>query len=260
MSEGTQAVLGTRRVREAADTYPELSTLTRPDGRCLVRPGGSWSPIAATVAAALAERRGLPVLANVPEDDASALAVLTDAGFVVSRREAVIAFDVAAALDALAGVELPAGIDARSAADVDEDTLRLLDDELRQDIPGADGWRSTPEEFREHTFADSEFDPRTYLVAVDPAGLVGLVRIWMNRDVPRLGMVGVRRPYRRRGIGAALVRLALGPVAETGADFVTAEYDLTNDASAALFRRLGARRLGVTVELVFDVGEAPRDR
>jgi ribosomal protein S18 acetylase RimI-like enzyme len=260
LSEGTQAVLGARRVREAADTYPELSALTRPDGRCVVRPGGSWSRIAAAAAAGLAGRRGVPVLANVPEDDADALAALTDAGFVVSRREAVIAFEVATALDTLAGADLPAGVEARSAADVDEDALRLLDDELRQDIPGADGWRSTPEEFREHTFADPEFDPRTYLVAVDPGGLVGLARIWMNRDVPRLGMVGVRRTYRRRGIGAALVRLALAPVAETGAEFVTAEYDLTNDASAALFRRLGARRLGATIELVYDVGRAPRDR
>jgi RimJ/RimL family protein N-acetyltransferase len=199
-------------------------------------------------------------VAHVGESEAEARSALSAAGFDLVRREAVIAFEVATALAALEGAWLPAGVEARYAVDVDEDALRLLDDELRQDVPGAEGWRSTPDEFRQQSFDDPEFDPRTYLVAVDPSGLVGIVRIWMNRSVPRLGFVGVRRAHRRQGIGAALLRHALGPVADTGAEVVTAEHDLTNVASRALLERLGASRLGTTVELVYDPGEASRGR
>jgi RimJ/RimL family protein N-acetyltransferase len=252
LSDGTQAVLGERVAREAATTYPELSVLTRPDGRRVVRPDGSWTQLAADAAAALAERHGGPVVAAVSERDEDALTALLSAGFVVSRREALIAFEVAAALEALAGADLPPGIETRSAADVDEDALRLLDDELRQDVPGTDGWRSTPEEFRENTFGDGAFDPRTSLVAVEAASLVGLVRIWMNPGSPRLGLVGVRRPHRRRGIALALLARALEGVAELGAEDVTAEHDVTNAASRALAERLGACRLGTSVEFVFD--------
>ena len=258
MPFGTQAALGADGAHEAADTWTELSALTRPDGRCVVRPDGSWTPLAASVAAALASRRRLPVLAHVAHTDAYALDALTAAGFAVSRREVVIDLDCATALDALRGAELPPGVETRSAVDVDEDALRLLDDELRQDVPGAEGWRSTPEEFREHTFADPAFDPRTYLVAVEQAGLVGLVRIWMNRTAPRLGLVGVTREQRRRGIAAALLRQALDAVAETGGVLVTAEYDERNAASHALAERLGARRVATTLELLLDPREAPR--
>jgi RimJ/RimL family protein N-acetyltransferase len=256
LSDGTQAVLGERVAPEAATTYPELSALTRPDGRCVVRPDGPWTTLVAAAAAALAQHRGAPVLTTVDERDEDALTALIGAGFVVSRREALIAFDVSTALQELTGADLPAGVETSSAVDVDEDALRLLDDELRQDVPGADGWRSTPQEFREHTFADPEFDPRTYLVAVDSSGLVGLVRIWMNRDVPRLGLVGVRRSHRRRGIALALLARALRVVAETRAEEVTAEYDVTNAASRAVAERLGARRLGTSVEFLFDPREA----
>ncbi len=37
---------------------------------------------------------------------------------------------------------------APRADEVEGSRLRLLDDELRQDVPGTDGWRWTPEGFR----------------------------------------------------------------------------------------------------------------
>ena len=141
-----------------------------------------------------------------------------------------------------------------SAADVEENQLRLLDDELRQDVPGTSGWMTTPEEFREDTFADPAFDPRTYLVALDSerGELIGLVRIWMNPEGPRLGMVAVKREHRRRGIGSTLVAQALRAVHVAGAAEVRTEYDLTNIGSRALFERIGARRLRTVVELVYE--------
>ncbi len=231
-----------------------ISDLLRPDGRLLVRTEGEWTSETAEGAAAVARKVGAPALAHVGEEDAAERAALIAAGFADSRREAVITISIEQALEALRGAALPVGVELRSAADVDEDELRLVDDELRQDVPGAAGWESTPEEFREHTFADPAFDPRTYLVAVDAASgrYLGVVRVWMNPQGPRLGFVGVRREHRRRGLGSALLMSALQAVHATGATELTTEYDVTNEASSAIAERLGARRTGLTLELVYE--------
>jgi len=236
-----------------------ISDLLRPDGRLLVRPTGEWTPDAAADAAELARGRRVPALAHIHEQDKAEHAVLTAAGFVESRRQAVVAISIESALEALGHAALPAGVELRSAADVDEDRLRLLDNELRQDVPGTSGWRSTPEEFRDQSFNDPEFDPRTYLVAVDAPSdeYVGIVRVWMKRTRPRLGFVGVRRERRRQGIAAVLIAHALRAVETTGATEVTTEYDLTNDASRTLLERLGARRIGTEIELVYEPEREP---
>jgi predicted acetyltransferase len=233
-----------------------ISDVLRPDGRLLVRPAAEWTPQAATAAAELATRRRVPALAHVDARATVQHAVLTAAGFVESRREAVVAISVEAALEALADAPLPADVRLRSAADVDEDRLRHLDDALRHDVPGTSGWRSTPEEFRDHTFVDPDFDPRTYLVAIDRTSgeYVGLVRIWMGSQGSRLGMVGVRREQRRRGIASALIAKALRAVRSTGVGEVTMTYDLMNDASKAIAERLGGRLLSTNVELVYEPG------
>jgi predicted acetyltransferase len=233
-----------------------ISDVLRPDGRLLVRSADEWTAQAATAAAELATRRRVPALAHIDARATVQLSALTAAGFVESRREAVVAISVEAALEALADAPLPGGFRFRSAAEVDEDRLRLLDDELRQDVPGTSGWRSTTEEFRDHTFADPDFDPRTYLVAIDDVSgdYVGLVRIWMGPRGSRLGMVGVRREQRRRGIAFALISEALRAVRSTGVAEVTMTYDLQNDASEAIAERLGGRLLHTVVELVYEPG------
>jgi ribosomal protein S18 acetylase RimI-like enzyme len=231
-----------------------ISDHLRPDGRLLVRPAGEWTAQAAADAAALATRREVPALAHIDARATAQHRALASAGFVESRREAVVAFPVEAALRALGDARPPAGIVIRSTADVDEDGLRLLDDELRQEVPGTSGWRSTPQEFRDDSVADPDFDPRTYLVAVDRESgeYVGLVRIWMGGRGPRLGLVGVRRGQRRRGIASALIAQALRAVRSTGATEVTTTYDVTNDAARAFAERLGCRVLRTHVELVHD--------
>ena len=231
-----------------------VTELVRPDGRCLVRCAGGWTLDAAAEAAQLAGRRRASAVAHVDERATVELAALTDAGFTVARREAHVVFEIEQALLALGEASPPDGVSITSAAHVDEERLRLLDDELRQDVPGSSGWRSTPEEFREHTFADPAFDARTYLVAVDSGTdeLVGLVRIWMNPEGPRLGMVAVKRKHRRRGIGSMLVAQALRAVHAAGAAEVRTEYDLTNSGSRVLFEGIGARRLRTVLELVYE--------
>jgi RimJ/RimL family protein N-acetyltransferase len=242
LSEGTPAVRG------------HITQLVRPDRRLLVRPVGEWTAEAAAQAVAASEQQRIPSVTHVDEEAVASREALAAAGFVVSRRDAHVAFSVEQALEALGDARLPAGVSLRSAEDVDEDALRQLDDELRQDVPGTSGWRSTPEEFREHTFADPAFDPRTYLVAVDDGSgeLIGLVRIWMNPQGPRLGKVGVLPEWRRRGIASALLAEALRAVRALGASEVASGHDVANEASRGLFERLGALRVSTVLELVYE--------
>ncbi len=231
----------------------------RPDGRLYISCPERWTAAAAFEAVTVASRHDLPTIAFVPGGDEEALAALRAAGFSRSREEAVVNLSVVDALRALGGDEAPPDLEVRSAADVDEDRLRELDDELRQDVPGTSGWASTPAEFRAHTFDDPAFDARTYLVAVTPAGeLVGLVRIWMNPGRPRLGLLGVRREWRRRGIAWLLLRRALAAVEGHGGTEVVAEFDVGNAASGAIAERLGARRIATRIELAHQPGTRGR--
>jgi GNAT superfamily N-acetyltransferase len=186
------------------------------------------------------------------DTDEQGLDRLTRLGFTPGRRESsyLIPTDpVATGLDA---TPAPEGIVIISAADADEDQLRELDDALRQDVPGTAGWKWDPGDFREETFDSDQFDPATYLVAVDTDSChyVGLVRVWNNPGRPRLGLIGVLRPYRRRGLARALLARAFRVLHDRGKTVVTAEADDANLAGTSLLLRLGAWRQAGFIEVV----------
>ena len=208
------------------------------DGR-----GDSYRSLLAAVAGNL----GADLYATADDRDDEGLDRLARLGFTVHRRESsyVIPVGPAAAAE-------PPGIVIISAADADEDDLRRLDDMLRQDVPGTAGWTWDPGDFREETFDSAEFDPATYLVAVDvdSGRYAGLVRVWNSPGRPRLGLIGVTRPYRRHGLARALLARAFGVLHQRGQDAVTAEADDTSTASRSLLLGLGARREGGSVEFI----------
>jgi GNAT superfamily N-acetyltransferase len=184
--------------------------------------------------------------ATADEQDEVRRAALAALGFVVHRRELVLRLPT----------EVPAwppppAISFRRADQVDEEALRLLDDLLRQDVPGTDGWTWSREAFREETYEAPAFDPATYLVAVDDDGDgVGIARVWMRPEQPRLGLIGVRADRRRRGIARALLAGVLAAVRERGAPEVRTEVAETNAASRNLLFGFGAEVVGATLELV----------
>lgn len=121
--------------------------------------------------------------------------------------------------------ELPPGYRLTSAADTDIHQLMALDDALRNDVPGAEGWESNETTFREQTYDSPYFDPEAYLVALDAGdSYAGLVRIWNGpRPLPRLGLIGLPRlgligvlpAHRRRGLARALLSTAFNtPIGE----------------------------------------------
>lgn len=79
------------------------------------------------------------MITQVAADRADELRVLVDAGFAAARREVTVEVDLDEALAAIGDARLSAGVAAISAADADTERLRLLDDALRDDIPGTSG-------------------------------------------------------------------------------------------------------------------------
>jgi ribosomal protein S18 acetylase RimI-like enzyme len=180
------------------------------------------------------------VFARAPEDDGDHAECRDDdaerwlaAGWIIQRRED----------EYVVPTVPPAPHPFLHLKDADLERLRLLDDELRQEVPGTAGWRWTQEDFVAETYSS----PSVYLVT---PSYDGICRVWLREPTPRLGFVGVRRSERGRGLGRALVAAALGETNALGFSEVTTEIDVENAASQALFRGFGARRIGGFAELV----------
>jgi hypothetical protein len=158
-----------------------MKSWTRPDGRCFV----FGEPDDELPAGRL--------FAAVDEADVDRVRRLKRLGFTQHRRELVLRLLTDPSRWDFADRGPPPGITFRQADQVDEVRLRLLDDALRQDVPGTDGWQWSADGFHEETYGSPGFDPATYLVAVDMYDdYVGIARVWMNRRAasPRL----YRRP------------------------------------------------------------------
>lgn len=142
------------------------------------------------------------------------------------------------AIEQAARVRRSTRFELLGAEHVDRDALFELDTDLRRDIPGSNGWRGDRSWFDEE-LKSPEYDPATYLVAVDPngRGLVGLVRFWRNESGPRLGLLGVRLQHRSGAAAIALAGAGLIAASEWGSKTFS-----THTARRSLQRRL--RKIG----------------
>jgi RimJ/RimL family protein N-acetyltransferase len=226
--------------------------LVRPDARCVVVFGAcraqAYRPLVQAIARHL--RRDLYTVTG--EADTEMLHRLVGMGFAVNRREHVYAVPTDPTITGLTDLAVPARFQILTADRVSEDRLRELDDELKQDVPGADGWRWDRQGFRRETYDAPDFDPATYLVAVEQSTgrYAGLVRVWMRPSGPRLGLIAVGRGYRRRGLAGLLLAQVFAILQQRGRTEVVAEVDVTNMAANRLLTGLGARRTGGSIELL----------
>jgi ribosomal protein S18 acetylase RimI-like enzyme len=240
------------RALAGAEVVGEANAMLRPDRRWFISVdtwvADSFLPLVSAVADDLRQ----DLYTTVDEGDEAELRNWSAAGFTFLRREHHYLVPTGPDRTRLAGAALPAGMSLVSADAVDEDGLRMLDEALRQDVPGTDGWINDPQEFREHTFDERRFDPATYLVAVDDfsRAFAGLARVWNHPRQPRLDLVGVTSGYRRQGLAKNLLAAVFAPLRDRGVSEVAAEADATNAASNALLTRIGARRAGGSIELV----------
>jgi hypothetical protein len=130
----------------------EVKAWVRPDGRCSVffdscLPG-AYRPLLNAVAASVSR----DLYASIDEAAGEDLARYAELGFEVSRREGSYLIPVNPDTTGLRGTQAPAGFGVISAQNADEDRLRLLDDALRQDVPGTDGWQWDAAGFHTETF------------------------------------------------------------------------------------------------------------
>ena len=237
--------------KDRAGTAGQAIGWIRPDQRCFLlfedcQPA-AYQPLVAAAAATL--NRDLYV--ELDADDHGTRAQLQAAGLVVARQEHRYLIPTDLSRLSLSKVGVPPGFELISAADADAERLMALDEALRDDVPGASGWRWQLDAFLEQT-SGPDFDPATYLVAVrQPSGAyVGLVRVWLNPNGPRLGLIGALPPFRRTRLTVALGAAAFRVLHERGLAEVAAEVDATNRGANLGLRKLGARRVGSAVELV----------
>jgi GNAT superfamily N-acetyltransferase len=241
--------------RDGTETVGVLRAAMRPDRRTFLSFQDCRDDAYAPLLARAAGELDRPVLyTSVHERDEVGLRRLGELGFIVNRRDHHYRIPVDPARFRLPDAAPPPGIVLISAAAADLDRLRLLDDTLRSQTPGSDGWRWNPSQFSDETFSDG-FDPATYLVAVDQrtGAYVGLARLWMKPAGPRFGFVGVLPPWRRTRVTYALLSTVCQELNRRGNTQVAGEIDATNQASNALAARAGAVRIGGSYELVRDV-------
>jgi len=136
----------------------EVSARLRPDDRCFLYFDTWRADACPPLADAVARDLGRDLYVTLEDAEYDALEACAKAGFAVHRRESYYRIPTDPAVTGLAGAVLPAGLDVLSAADADITRLRLLDDALRQDVPGCEGWRWEAGPFRAETFGPF-FDP-----------------------------------------------------------------------------------------------------
>lgn len=244
--------------------HEQLEVLLAEDGGCLVAYGDRWPEDArdrswldvqalpgegAAAAALIAEleRRSLPYV------DPGALAMTYVSAVDETMREVVEAagyrsirssFRMTIGLDEPEDPEWPDGIDVATFAAEDEQTVFTAHQEAFRDH-----WefREEPiDKWRKWLVGSPQFDPTLWFLARDGDELAGLslCAVHSSGD-PEHGFVrvlAVRRPWRRRGLGLALLRHSFAEMKARGMTRASLGVDGENLTGAvALYERAGMR-------------------
>ena len=98
------------------------------------------------------------------------------------------------------------------------------------------------DEWHEHRIGSDGFDPSLWFVAEEGSEVVGALAGWVMAGAGLVGTLGVRRPWRGRGIAYALLLRSFAAFAERGIRRVTLFVDGQNATGAtALYEKAGMR-------------------
>lgn len=228
------------------DAGASMRGLRRADGQWLVRfPEGhpqAWAELACMGAADV--HAGL-VTNRSGDQSAVHDAALRKANFLPSRCEQLWRVPLAA----LPKVTFDTPHDFVPVNELDLEAAARLDNAIRADIPGTENWHGTAADLQE-TLDDPEFDAALYLVArhVERRSLDGLIRVWNRAPAPRLGCIGVTRPWRRTRLAAALIQAVGVTLRERRVEEIVTETDQLNPASYRMAARHGGIKSGTLVE------------
>jgi len=137
-------------------------------------------------------------------------------------------------LDEPLPVALPDGIELRTYREEDDAVLRAA---LNDAFSADPFWHEvTPSNFREFYLSARGQDPSLWLLAWDDAELAGFSLNYPerfgNEDLGWVGTLGVRAPWRRRGLGGALLRLSFNGLYDRGRRRVGLGVDAQNVTGA----------------------------
>ncbi|MDA8233576.1 MAG: ribosomal protein S18-alanine N-acetyltransferase [Clostridia bacterium] len=91
----------------------------------------------------------------------------------------------------------------------------------------------------------SDNDLACYVVALDGDKVAGYAGMWIIIDEAHLTNVAVHPDYRGRGIGARLLEELLERAVKLGAERMTLEVRVSNQAARHLYTRMGFRPMGL---------------
>lgn len=223
-----------------------LRAIRRPDGRWFVRlpeeHPNTWPTL---VAAAIRDGCGTLILSRPADQDEAYHSALRRAGFLPVRTETAWRLSVAA----IPTIPVRAEHHMVPVTELAPEAVAVLDNAVRDDIPGTSGWLGTGAQLAE-SLDDPEFDPDLYLIAQHPrtGSLDGLVRVWNRHPEPRLGCIGVTTPWRRTSLALGLLQNIAATLRARGVTHITAETDQSNPSSHLMALNHGGTALATSIE------------
>jgi mycothiol synthase len=184
---------------------------------------------------------------SVSAADARGLAAGKRAGFAAVRRSYVMRTELEAPPRP---PEPPAGIELRRFRPGEEREVWAVHQEAFRDVPEQDQEESY-DSWREDRIEDTSFDPTLWTVADADGEIAGIALCSFRNGDGWIGIVGVRRPWRRRGLGTALLRESFGLFWDRGERIVSLGVDAEIPDALRLYQREGMRvaSCSMTLEL-----------
>jgi len=143
----------------------------------------------------------------------------------------------------------PEGLGAATYRDADHDALIAA---LNESFAGDPFWSDvTPSNFREFYLRSRGYDPELWTLVWDGDELAGFSLAYFQHGADEslgwVGTLGVREPWRRRGLGEALLRDSFAKLNARGLHRAGLGVDAENITGALrLYERAGMRKVGQT--------------
>jgi mycothiol synthase len=177
--------------------------------------------------------------AGGPDDDETLNGELRERGYELVRHFFTMEIDLA---EEPAKPDWPDGIGVRTFRSGDERAVYEADMEAFEDH--WDFFTVSFEEWREYFVESDEFDPQLVFLAEDGKELAGFALCWSERrpDTGHVNVLAVRRPWRGRGLGTALLLHSFHEFRRRGRAKVDLGVDAENLTGAVrLYERVGMR-------------------
>lgn len=236
VAAGSEGLVGYTDVNERPGReryWVDLRALDPRAARVLVSAAETWA----------AERAAAGALLHLaaPDQDRRSGPILEELGYRIVRYE----FEMRIELDEEPPEPVwPEGIGIRTfrPGEDDEEGWRADNDSF------ADHWEFIPdpfEDWREEVLGSPHFDPSLFFLPVEGDAVAGLVYCQLrdlDGPVGWIEILGVRRAWRRRGLGLALLHHAFRELRARGATWAGLEVDAENLTGAVrLYERAGMR-------------------